>query len=169
MGNYVTSCSAPNGAAATAALVCADGVLRRVGAHSAVAELMIEAPGHVVARADEVVRTRRAGAMRAEEQLRPREVYLLLPVERAGSRLTDRQVEVLVEAIEGAKRKGKKGKSGGDGRRVFPEVAGKEEEATEENSEREGEFEGRIAGFAGLRVGASRHWRPVLDTIHESN
>nr|CAD1828549.1 unnamed protein product [Ananas comosus var. bracteatus] len=136
MGNYVTSCSAPNGAAATAALVCADGVLRRVGAHSAVAELMIEAP----------------------------DTWWHVP-----TRLTDRQVEVLVEAIEGAKRKGKKGKSGGDGRRVFPEVAGKEEEATEENSEREGEFEGRIAGFAGLRVGASRHWRPVLDTIHESN
>ncbi|KAG1371338.1 hypothetical protein COCNU_16G004320 [Cocos nucifera] len=159
MGNNA-SCIPRSTRPRTAKLVDAEGNLRSVEIPVGVAELMLVVPGHVVARAEEVVRTRRASGLRADEELRPGEVYLLLPVERVGSRLSDRQMAVVVGAVEAGRRKGNKGC--GSGNRVFPEVAGREEEE-------KGFLEGKVTGFPGQRIGGYRQWRPVLDTIHESN
>ncbi|XP_010938298.1 uncharacterized protein [Elaeis guineensis] len=160
MGNHA-SCIPRSTRPRTAKLVDAEGNLRSVEIPVGVAELMLEAPGHVVARGEEMVSTRRVSGLRADEELRPGEVYLLLPVERVGSRLSDRQMAVVVEAVEGGRRKGKK--SCGSANRVFPEAAGREEE------EEKGFLEREVTGFPGQRVGGYRPWRPVLDTIHESN
>ncbi|XP_008786238.1 uncharacterized protein LOC103704646 [Phoenix dactylifera] len=161
MGNHA-SCIPRSTRPRTAKLVDAEGNLRRVDIPAVTAELMLEAPGHVVARAEEVVRTRRVSGLRAHEELRPGEVYLLLPAERVGSRLSDLQMAVVVGAVEGGRRRRRRkgNKSLGFGSRVLPEAAGREEE---------GFLEGTVTGFSGQRIGGYRQWRPVLDTIHESN
>ncbi|WOL10285.1 hypothetical protein Cni_G19040 [Canna indica] len=161
MGNGASCVSASRAAAAK--LVRTDGVVCPVETPAGAAEIMMEFPGHVVARADEVARTRRAAPMRADDELRPGAVYLLLPLDRVGSRLSDQQMEVLLDALPGRRRQRRKTtKAGcGGGRRVFPEVAG----------EKEGKVAGaggEIAGFSGKLVGGCRQWRPALDTIHES-
>ncbi|XP_008781080.2 uncharacterized protein LOC103700955 [Phoenix dactylifera] len=170
MGNH-GSCIRRSTRPRTAKVVDAEGNLRRVEIPAGVADLMLEAPGHVVAHAEEVVRTRRVSGLRAEEELRPEEVYLLLPVDRIGSRISDQQIAIAIGAVEGGRRwrrKGKKGKQGcGYGSRVFPAVAGEDaERGGEENGLSK---EGKVAGFPGQRIGGHRQWRPVLDTIHESN
>ncbi|XP_010921514.1 uncharacterized protein [Elaeis guineensis] len=166
MGNHA-SCIRRSTRSCTAKVVDSEGNLRRVEIPAGVADLMLEAPGHVVARAEEVVRTRRVSGLRADEELRPGEVYLLLPVDRVGSKISDRQIAVVIGAIKGGRRGRRKGKQGcGSGRRVVPAVAGEEEErGGEENGLL---MEGKAGGFPGQRVGGHRQWRPVLDTIHES-
>lgn len=170
MGNHA-SCIPRTTGSRTAKLVDAEGNLRRVEVPAGAADLMLEAPGHVVARAEEVVRTRRVSGLRADEELRAGDVYLLLPVDRVGSRISDRQIDVMLSAVEGGRRRRRrrtKGKNGcASGSRVFPDVAGKEEE---KGGKENGLFtEGKVTGFPGQRLGGLRHWRPVLDTIHESN
>ncbi|CAA6654388.1 unnamed protein product [Spirodela intermedia] len=67
---------------------------------------MLEAPGHMIVCGKEAKRTRRAVALKADERLRAGGVYLLCPVDRAGSRLPEHQMA----AVESARR----GESGGD-------------------------------------------------------
>ncbi|KAF8724354.1 hypothetical protein HU200_021385 [Digitaria exilis] len=98
---------------------------------------MIEAPGHVVARASDVVtKDRRVRAMAADELLRAGEVYLLVPAGRAGARLGDREVEAIGLLVSGKKKKLRKSSRHGGGKRVFPaaaEVVDMEEDAVVEN------------------------------------
>ncbi|CAL9069522.1 uncharacterized protein LOC135597569 [Musa acuminata AAA Group] len=148
--------------AGTAKVVGPDGVLRRIEAPAGAAEIMMEYPGHVVARAEEVARTRRVAGMRADEELLAGGAYLLLPMDRVGCRLSDGQIEVLLDVVRGRRRRrGRKEGSCGGGGRVFPEVAGGEEGKT-------AVLGGEVTGFSGKRVGGCRQWRPALDTIHES-
>ncbi|XP_042409830.1 uncharacterized protein LOC121999179 [Zingiber officinale] len=148
MGNGASCVPRCIQAAATAKVVGPDGVLHPIEAPAGAAEIMMEFPGHAVARADEALRTRRAaGLLRADEELLPGAVYLLLPLNRVGSRLSDCQVEVLLEAVG---RRRRRCKEDCRGRRVFPEISGGSEENTSK------------------RVGGCRQWRPSLDTIHES-
>ncbi|CAL9125334.1 unnamed protein product [Musa textilis] len=160
MGNWASWVQLRPKAGATAKLVGIDGVVRLVEAPATAAEVMMEFLGRVVASADVVERTRRADAMRADEELRPGEVYLLLPVGRVGSRLSDRQMEVLLDAGH-RPRRGREEAAYGGGTQVFPEVAGWEEGKA-------AGLEGDVTGYPGKRVGGCGQWRPVLDTIHES-
>jgi hypothetical protein len=120
---------------------------------------MIDAPGHVVARATDVARER---PMAADDLLRAGEVYLLVPAARAGARLGDREVEAVARLVSGRKKSRKSG-TGRGGKRVFPAVNGDEEEA----------IDGK--GIAVVGCDAKRahlhgrgQWRPVLDTIYEA-
>lgn len=159
MGNLVSQCVA-NGVGARPVVVRPDGSRTTVEANTGVAELMIDAPGHVVARATDVARERRVRAMAADELLRAGVVYLLVPAGRAGARLGDREVDAIGRLASG-KRSSRKSRPA-CGKRVFPDVNGEENAA-------EGKevvvCPGKGARDHGL---GPRQWRPALDTIYEA-
>jgi len=161
MGNLVSQCVASGAGARARPLVLGpDGSRARVEEHTGVAELMIDAPGHVVACASSVTAERRVRAMAADELLRAGEVYLLVP---AGARLGDREVEAIALLVSGKKKK-KTRKSRPAGGKVFPEVNAVEDDAVEGNE---------AALCAGKRAQdhhglGPRQWRPALDTIYEA-
>jgi hypothetical protein len=160
MGNLVSQCVA-NGAGARRPLVVGpDGSRTTVEENTGVAELMIDAPGHVVARATDVARERRVRAMAADELLRAGVVYLLVPAGRAGARLGDREVDAIGRLASGKKSSRKSRPA--CGKRVFPDVNGEENAA-------EGKevvvCPGKGARDHGL---GPRQWRPALDTIYEA-
>ncbi|PUZ57052.1 hypothetical protein GQ55_5G396900 [Panicum hallii var. hallii] len=162
MGNLVSQCVASGaGARARPLVVGPDGSRTRVEEHTGVAELMIDAPGHVVARASGVTAERRVRAMAADELLRAGEVYLLVPAGRAGARLGDREVEAIALLVSGKKKSRKSRPAGG---KVFPEVNAVEDavEGNEEGSLCAGK---RAQDHHGL---GPRQWRPALDTIYEA-
>jgi hypothetical protein len=163
MGNLVSQCvavgSGDDGARPLA--VGPDGSSSWPEDRTGVAELMIDAPGHVVACATDVARERRLRPMAADELLRAGEVYLLVPATRAGARLGDREVDAIARLVSG-KKKLRKSRTAGGGKRVFPAVNGGDEE---------------VVGGKGLAVGCDveraqirrrGQWRPVLDTIYEA-
>ncbi|CAL4956988.1 unnamed protein product [Urochloa decumbens] len=164
MGNLVSQCVATSGAGARPPLVVApDGSRRSVDEDTRVAELMIDAPGHVVARASDVARDRRARAMAADELLRAGEVYLLVPAGRAGARLGDREVEAIGSLVSGKMKKSKKSRHAGG--KVFPEAV--------VNGEEDALAQGKEVLCAGKRAQdhhglGHRQWRPALDTIYEA-
>lgn len=147
MGNGVScgaSCISTSTRPPTAKLVDSDGkTLHRVQLPASVAELMIQFPGNVVSRAEDLIMTRRVKGMRADEQLCAGEVYLLFRRRRVGSRADDLLVAVARGLVSGGRLK----------KRVSP---AKEEEDT---------------GCSGKLVGGhrQRQWRPLLDTIIECN
>lgn len=161
MGNGVSCVPRCIQAAATAKIVGPDGVLRQIEAPAGAAEIMMEFPGHVVARADEALRDRRAAGMRADEELLPGAAYLLLPLNRVGSRLSDCQVEVLLEAFG---RRRRRCKEDCRGRRMFPEISG----GGEEKKPKVAVWEGELTSLTSKRVSGCGQWKPALDTIHES-
>lgn len=162
MGNGASCVPRLTRAAAAAKVVGPDGFIRPIEAPAGAGEIMLEFPGHAVARAEEALRTRRAAGMRADEELLPGALYFLLPLNRVGSRLSDCQVEALLEAVGRRRRPGKKGDRPRS--RVFPDVGG-----GDGGKERKAEvWEGELAGLRGKTVGGCRQWRPALDTIHES-
>lgn len=162
MGNLVSQCVANNGAAGARPLVVGpDGSRTMVEENTGVAELMIDAPGHVVARAADVARERRVRAMAADELLRAGVVYLLVPAGRACARLGDREVEAIDRLVSGKKKSSRKSRPAA-GKRVFPDVNGEENVADEG---KEVVCLGKRAHEHGL---GPRQWRPALDTIYEA-
>ncbi|CAO2180145.1 unnamed protein product [Urochloa humidicola] len=162
MGNLVSQCVATSGAGARQPLIVSpDGSRRSVEEDTRVAELMIDAPGHVVDRASDVARERRVRAMAADELLRAGEVYLLVPAGRAGPRLGDREVETIALLVSG-KKKSRKSRHGGG--KVFPEVVNGDEDAVQ-GKEKALCAGKRVQDHHGLRP---RQWRPALDTIYEA-
>ncbi|XP_052140595.1 uncharacterized protein LOC127760385 [Oryza glaberrima] len=126
------------------------------------AELMIEAPGHVVARAADAAKERRVRAMAADEPLRAGEVYLLVPAIRAGARLGDREVEAIGRLIVsgGGRKKGRSKQPGG--KRIFPEVV------VDMSAAEEDEMGTQVQAQAQAHCHRSTQWRPALDTIYEA-
>ncbi|XP_077217804.1 uncharacterized protein LOC143852288 [Tasmannia lanceolata] len=155
MRNYFSGCIFNT--KSPAKFIDPDGNLRRVGAPAEAAELMLEFPGYVVAPAEELRRTRRISAMKAEEKLRGRKLYLMFPVARANCRVSDKEIA----AVDTATCQKKKVKSGAS--RVFPE---KERVKILEVEDDEGEKE---TGFPGHRLSNYRNWKPVLETIKEGS
>ncbi|CBI36936.3 unnamed protein product, partial [Vitis vinifera] len=87
MGNYMTCHSFQSSTPKTAKLFDAHGNLRRVKVPVTAAELMLEEPGYVVSRVDDLRRTRRIPAMRADDVLLEGKAYLMMPVSRVQSRV----------------------------------------------------------------------------------
>lgn len=164
MGNLVSQCVAVGAADTKRPLVVGpDGGRSWPEDRTGVAELMIDAPGHVVARAADVAKDRRLRAMAADELLCSGEVYLLVPAARAGARLSDREVEAIARLVSGKKKSSRKNRTARGGKRVFPAVdAGDEEEMVTEGK---GVAVSKRAQVHGL---GTRQWRPALDTIYEA-
>ncbi|KAG8052051.1 hypothetical protein GUJ93_ZPchr0001g29327 [Zizania palustris] len=106
MGNFASRCvSGGAGARRPPLVIGPDGRPVSVEEAMTAAELMIEAPGHVVARAADVAKERRVRAMAADEPLLAGEVYLLVHACRAGARLGDSEVEAIGRlAVSGGKK-----------------------------------------------------------------
>lgn len=109
------------------------------------AELMIEAIGHVITPAEELRRTRRITALRAEEELVAGKVYLLVPASRVNSKASE--FEMAIAEKESGKRRGNKTA------KVFPTPVSR---LTEND----------VGVFP---VRHQRRWNPVLDPIFESS
>ena len=145
----------------TAKLFDAQGNLRRVKVPVTAAELMLEEPGYVVSRLDDLRKTRRIPAMRADDVLAEGKAYLLVPVSRVHCVVS----EVEMRAIDAASKKKRKSKKRG-GSRVLP--------AGNEGSTENLEIQSRVLGGGGdmgfggrHRSGNSRPWSPALETISE--
>ncbi|KAJ8620467.1 hypothetical protein MRB53_028996 [Persea americana] len=150
MGNYI-SCIPQKSVAAK--LIDSRGNLRSIETPIKAAELMLEEPGHVICPAEELKRTRRVIAMKAEGELLAGKVYLLFPVSRVNSRVSESDMA----RIDAKKKKKKNGKI-----RVFPE--GEEVRVCLGGGDEKGEDD---TGFIGHRKSNYRQWRPVLETINE--
>lgn len=140
-------CSSSSGSTALL-LVPGTGRTRHISIPATAAELMLDAPstGHVVAHAGELARSRRVVGMRAEEQLVAGEIYLLLPKSRVGSKVDDRQLEVIREAL------------GKMGCKVLPGAAGNSAGQVGEVNQNQNQ-----------KVKYYFQWKPFLDTIPESS
>ncbi|KAH7666629.1 hypothetical protein IHE45_12G008400 [Dioscorea alata] len=155
MGNQ-SSCffSGSCGSAPSISFIAPDGNLGCISSQVATAaDLMIEFPGHVVAIAESSAAGAKISPIKADEVMRSGLVYLLVPVDQFGFKVSDRQMEVAKAAVESRRRR-RKGMGSGSDKRLFPAGACKGEVNT---------------GSAGNRVRPVHQWRPVLDTIHEAH
>ncbi|KAI4964813.1 hypothetical protein ZWY2020_059516 [Hordeum vulgare] len=157
MGNLASQCVTGGAERGSPLVVLPDGSQFRLEEHAGVAELMIEAPGHVVARASDAARAAAAspGGRRVPAR---REVYLLVPAGRAGARLGDQEAEAISRLLLSGKKGGNGGRSG---RRIFPEG----EAASTEGGKESAGCAGKQALVCRIRP---RQWRPALDTILEA-
>ncbi|KAF7058855.1 hypothetical protein CFC21_065830 [Triticum aestivum] len=155
MGNLVSQCVTGGAERASPLVVLPDGSQFRLEEHAGVAELMIEAPGHVAVIARDAAKERRLRALAADEFLRAGEVYLLVPAGRAGARLGGQEADAIRRLVSG--KKGGKGRGNRSGRRIFPEGEAASTEGGKESAE--------CALLCRIRP---RQWRPALDTIFEA-
>ncbi|CAN6469145.1 unnamed protein product [Victoria cruziana] len=123
-----------------------------------VAELMIEFPGHIVAPADEVLKSRRVRSLRADEEAKPGELYLLFPMGRVNSRVADHEVAAAAAAVS------RRSRAKSNGAKVFPTAAA---EARSPTNVKMDTVEAPETGLAGLRLPNYRRWTPELQSINE--
>ncbi|KAF3436532.1 hypothetical protein FNV43_RR23624 [Rhamnella rubrinervis] len=124
------------------------------------AELMLEEePGHIISPADEIRRTGRFMAMKAEDELVARKVYLLVPLCRVNRKVSDSDMALVDLACKKRSRTSSKRTSS----KILPAatVEEKEEFRVEEKV---------ISGYhLGLHLkGYIRGWNPVLEPISET-
>jgi hypothetical protein len=105
------------------------------------AELMIELIGHVITPAEDLLRTRRITALRADEELVAGKVYLVVPVSRVNSKASEFEI-AMAEEGSGKRKENKTAK-------VSPVL-----KLTENDG--------------GVHCVRQRRWNPVLDPIFES-
>ncbi|OMO82138.1 hypothetical protein COLO4_23245 [Corchorus olitorius] len=160
MGNCTSSCFVPDSSRKRIAKVIdAQGNLKKVNVPAKAAEIMLEEPGHVIAAVEELKRTRRVVAMRADDDLMAGKVYVLVPIARVHCKVLDADLAIIEAASSGKKRR----KSGS---KVSPAVA--EELTKEEDSDKLKVLGERCSkGFHGYRLGNYRPWTPVLEPISE--
>ncbi|KAK9015709.1 hypothetical protein V6N11_006803 [Hibiscus sabdariffa] len=154
MGNFTSSsCFMDSGSKNSAKVIDPQGNIRKVMLTAKAAELMLDAPGHVIASVEELKRTRRVVAMRADDELLAGKVYVLIPIQRVHCKVTDADMTIIEAACTRKMRK----KSGGA--RVLPDVG-------VESGEEESQVD-RVLPLHGCRLGNYRQWTPVLEPISE--
>ena len=117
MGNCTCSCFIQDSSRKKMAKVIdAQGNLRKVKLPAKAAELMLEEPGHIISPLEDLKRTRRVGAMRADDELLLGKVYVLVPIGRVRCKVTDADMAIIEAAFSGKKRR----KSGD---KILPDVA----------------------------------------------
>lgn len=161
MGNRIAchSCQ-PSTAKKTAKLFDAQGNLRRVKVPVTAAELMFEKPGYVVSAVDDIRRSRRIPAMRADDMLLEGKAYLMIPASRVHHAASAVEMALIDSASKkrSEKRCGFRVLAGGDGGRA---------ENSEVRSRVLGSGDGDVDFGGGHRLGNCRRWNPVLETIRE--
>ncbi|KAJ1412570.1 hypothetical protein SESBI_20298 [Sesbania bispinosa] len=125
----------------TAMLVDTAGKIREIKLPVKAAELMIEEIGHVITPVEELRRTRRISALRADEELVAGKVYLLVPASRVNSKAS--KFEMAIAEKECGQRRGNSKTA-----KVSPSK----------------EREVRVIPVC-PRLGNQRRWNPVLDPI----
>jgi hypothetical protein len=125
----------------TATLLDTSGNIQEIKLPMKSAELMIELIGHVITPAEDLLRTRRITALRADEELVAGKVYLAVPVSRVNSKATEFEIAMAEE---------------GRGKRKVNKTA--KVSAVSKLTENDG----------GVYCVRQRRWNPVLDPIFES-
>ncbi|KAL2556506.1 uncharacterized protein Fot_01245 [Forsythia ovata] len=93
MGNFTSCCFVES---QTAKIIDLHGNIRIVEIPLTAADLMLEEPGHVVSPAVEISRSNsRFSAMKADEQLTAGKVYVLIPVCRVRSKVSESEMAVI--------------------------------------------------------------------------
>ncbi|KAF3789775.1 hypothetical protein EJ110_NYTH17646 [Nymphaea thermarum] len=156
MGNYFSCISVVNSQVVTIADL--DGNILEFRSPRPVAELMIEFPGRIVAPADGLQSHRRVQTMRADDETRIGHFYVLFPMDRMNSRVSDEEISVLAASCLAGKKT--------SGARVFPEAAGEKISAVAPKLRLE-ELSSPAAGLATARMPNQRRWRPELQSINE--
>jgi hypothetical protein len=125
----------------TATLLDTSGNIQEIKLPMKSAELMIELIGHVITPVEDLLRTRRITALRADEELVAGKVYLAVPVSRVNSKATEFEIAMAEE---------------GRGKRKVNKTA--KVSAVSKLTENDG----------GVYCVRQRRWNPVLDPIFES-
>ncbi|GAV82523.1 DUF4228 domain-containing protein [Cephalotus follicularis] len=167
MGNYTSLCVFGQSSKKTAKLIIIDtqtGNLKKIDVPvKEAAEIMLEEPGHVISPFEEIRKTGRISAMKADDELLAGKVYMLVPVGKVHSKVSESELEVIVEVACSKKRSSSNRKRNG-GAKVLPSAT---EEVREEGDSESMVFGGVDTGFSGYRLRTCRQWNPVLEPISE--
>ncbi|KAJ6699406.1 hypothetical protein OIU79_012626 [Salix purpurea] len=120
---------------------------------------MIEEPGHVISLVDDQLKQRsRTIAMRADEELLPGKVYLLVPLSKVNCKISAPELAIIEATIAACARRSSKKRSGA---KVLPAMAVDLKE--EKNSE------GEVKVFEGNYTSSTsyRQWTLALEPIPE--
>lgn len=159
MGNFSSCIKTQNSSHSKniAKLVDTQGKITLVNLPITVAELMLENPGFAPTLIEDLRETRRIPAMKADEKLLGRKVYLLLPVDKVNSRLTDLQLASVDSLLCSCNNNKKVGGRTRGGSKVSPIL-------DEHNLE---ELVKDLTGGNGQRKRFCKVWEPVLEPILE--
>ncbi|PWA76727.1 hypothetical protein CTI12_AA231920 [Artemisia annua] len=155
MGNF-TSCFASG--LKTARLVDLQGNVQHVKVPITAAEVMLlEEPGHLVSQVVEsdLVSCFRLWALRADEELASGKLYLLIPVGRLNSFVSETELEMLRSCCKKVKKVKRRNNS-----KVLPQG----QTDCEGPSDNLGPS---LEEFTSQRMGSSPMWKPVLEPIYE--
>ncbi|CAI9774283.1 unnamed protein product [Fraxinus pennsylvanica] len=146
MGNFTSCCSVES---QTAKIIDLHGNIRIVEIPLTAADLMLEEPGRVVSPAVEISGSDfRFSAMKADEELTAGKVYVLIPVRRVNSKVSESEMAV-IKASTGVKSKAKRRNS-----KVLPVL--------DESSDKE--IDNPVKLIPNQRL---RPWKPALEPISE--
>ncbi|KAL2934821.1 Galanin-like peptide [Bienertia sinuspersici] len=163
MGNLSSSClNIQNSSNSNnlAKLVDSQGQLSLVNLPTTVAELMLENPGFALTPVEELRKTHRLSAMRADEWLLGRKLYLLVPVDKVNSRLTDSQLAAIDSVFCSSNKKMDRKTRGGS--KVSPSIGDQKLEDLVKD------LSGKNTGVTGQRRSFCKaSWEPVLEPIME--
>uniref|UniRef100_A0A803M7K1 Uncharacterized protein n=1 Tax=Chenopodium quinoa TaxID=63459 RepID=A0A803M7K1_CHEQI len=148
-----------------AKLVDSLGQLKLVNLPTTVAELMLEHPGFAIAPVDELRETRRITAMRADDVLLGRKVYLLVPVDKVNSRLTDLQMAAIDSIVCSCN--GKVGGRTRGGSKISPDLEANNGLDGQSLEDLVKDLSGKCTGLTGQRKRFCKVWEPVLEPILE--
>ncbi|KNA26033.1 hypothetical protein SOVF_001020 [Spinacia oleracea] len=145
-----------------AKLVDSQGQLTLINLPTTVAELMLENPGFALTPVEELRETSRIPAMKADDVLLGRKVYLLVPVDKVNSRLTDLQLAAIDSLLCSCNGK-VGGKATRGGSKVSP-TTGVNGNSLEDLVK---DLSGKCTGVTGQRNRFCKVWEPVLEPILE--
>lgn len=133
-----------------------NGSIHRVKVPITAAELMLEQPGHFISPAEDLRRTLRYSAVKADDELSAGKLYMLVPTSRLHSKASVAEMAVLESACQRRRPKRRSAK-------VLPAAR---EVVCEEEREGRGEND---TGVPSCRLGVNnnRQWRPALEPICE--
>ncbi|KAL5700917.1 hypothetical protein ACHQM5_026314 [Ranunculus cassubicifolius] len=132
----------------TAYLFDVQGQLQRLDLPITVGELIFDSPGYIICPVDELRVSRVIWVLRANEELRDGEFYMVLPDKRAYSKVSESEWQVIKAACK--KKKGGK---------VVPVGL----------LENEGEKDHRDTSHSTCKSANSKQWRPMLEPIYEAS
>nr|GFB31924.1 hypothetical protein [Tanacetum cinerariifolium] len=119
--------------------------------------MLLEEPGHLVSQVveNDLVSCFRLCALRADEELMSGKLYLLIPVGRLNSFVSETEHEMLRSCCKSVKKVKRRNNS-----KVLP----REENDCEASGDG---MNSSLEGFTSQRLGSSPMWKPVLEPIYE--
>ncbi|TYG44842.1 hypothetical protein ES288_D11G127500v1 [Gossypium darwinii] len=149
MGNYTSTCFIQDASLNKfAKVIDAQGNLRIVKLPANAADFLLEEPGYIISPVEELKRSRRPVAMRADDELLVGKVYVLVPIGRIHRKVADADMAIIAVACRRKKKT--------NGAKVLPE-----------DREVEECMKGVPIPPPAYPFGNYRPWIPVLEPIPE--